>query len=102
MAAIGSRQRQYLRSLAHALSPLVQVGKEGVSDRVVEAVDRALTDHELVKVKVLETSPLDRREAGEALADALRADLVQGIGRVVVLYRRHPEKPRITLPRPAR
>jgi RNA-binding protein len=102
MSGIGGKQRQHLRGLAHRLSPLVQVGKEGVSDRVLGAVDRALADHELIKVKVLETSPLDPRETGEALADALRAELVQGIGRVVVLYRRHPERPRITLPRPAR
>ena len=93
------KQKQYLKGLAHPLSPLVQIGKEGITDALAEAVDAALAYHELSKVRVLETSPLERRECGEALAGALRATLVQEIGRVVVLYRRHAEKPKIVLPR---
>ena len=94
-----SKQKQYLKGLAHPLSPLVQVGKEGITDALSEAVDSALAFHELVKVRVLETAPLERRECAEALAGALRASVVQEIGRVVVLYRRHAEKPKIVFPK---
>jgi len=96
-----SKQKQYLKGLAHPLSPLVQIGKEGITDALSEAVDAALAHHELIKVRVRETSPLERSECGEALAGALRASVVQEIGRVVVLYRRHAEKPKIVLPKPA-
>ncbi len=99
MTTLTSKQKQFLKGLAHPLSPLVQVGKEGVTEGFAAAVDRALLDHELIKVRVLETSPLERRECGEALAATLRAAVVQEIGRVIVLYRRHPERPTIVLPK---
>jgi RNA-binding protein len=96
-----SKQKQYLKGLAHPLSPLVQIGKEGITDALAEAVERALAYHELIKVRVLETSPLERKECGAALAGALGAAVVQEIGHIVVLYRRHAEKPKIVLPKPA-
>ena len=99
MTTLTSTQKQFLKGLAHPLSALVQIGKEGVTDALAAAVDRALLDHELIKVRVRETSPLERRECGEALASSLRAAVVQEIGRVIVLYRRHPEKPTIVLPK---
>lgn len=94
------KQRQFLRGLAHALSPIVQIGKEGITESLTQAVDQALTDHELIKVRVLETSPLERRECEEALANACKAHGVGTIGRIVMLYRRHPEKPKIKVPSP--
>lgn len=87
--------RRRLRAAGHHLAPVVQVGKEGVTEAVLRQLDRALTDHELVKVKVGTESPDDRFGSSEALRDGVAgAAVVQVLGRTVLLYRRHPKKPR--------
>lgn len=93
-----SKQRRHLRALAHHLNPVVMVGNAGVTDGVAEAVDVALTTHELIKVRVDADGPEDRHEVADALVTRLRAAEVQVIGHVVVLYRRHPTAPQIALP----
>ncbi len=98
-ADLTSKQRAHLRSLAHDLDALLQVGKEGVTDAVIGAVEEALETRELLKVKVLETAPKAARSAADALQAAIDgARVVQVIGRTVVLYRAHPEDPEIVLP----
>ena len=92
------KQRRHLRALAHALDPIVQVGKGGLDDGLVAAVDRALADHELVKVRVGESAGLDRHAAAAALADQTHSELAQVIGNIVLLYRADPEQPKIVLP----
>ena len=92
------KQRRHLRALAHSLDPLVQVGKGGLDDGLVAAVDRALADHELVKVKVGESAGLDRHEVASTLAEKTKSELAQVIGNIVLLYRADPEKPKIVLP----
>ena len=96
---LGGKERRHLRALAHHLTPVVVIGKEGVSESVRTAVDQALTDHELIKVRVLEACPDDRKEVARAVAEATGAGLAGVIGRIVILYRPHPDEPRITLPR---
>jgi RNA-binding protein len=97
--AITPKQRAHLKSLAHHLKPVVYVGKEGVSDSAVRSVEEALNTRELIKVRVQEAAPQDVREAGAELARRMaEVEVVQTIGRVAVLYRRHPEKPEIELP----
>ena len=86
--------RRRLRAAGHHLSPVVQVGKEGVTEAVRAQLDRALLDHELVKVKVGTESPEDRFEAAQALGEGTGALVAQVLGRTVLVYRRHPEKPR--------
>jgi RNA-binding protein len=94
--------RRRLRAAGHHLSPVVQVGKEGVTAPVLRQLDRALLDHELVKVKIGTESPADRFEAAEALlVGAPGAGLAQILGRTLLLYRRHPKKPRYEPPPPA-
>jgi RNA-binding protein len=93
--------RRTLRAAGHHLSPIVQVGKEGVTDPVRRQLDQALLDHELVKVKVGTESPEDRFEAAEALRAGCGAQVAQILGRTVLLYRRHPRKPRFEPPPPA-
>jgi len=93
--SLSGKQRRHLRGLAHKLRVVVQVGKGGLDDGVVAAVDRALLDHELVKVKVSEG---DRFEVAEALAATTKSEVAQVLGNVVVLYRADPEKPKIALP----
>ena len=97
--ALTPNQRAYLKSLAHPLKPILQIGKEGVTDAVIGTIDGAFRTRELLKVKVLETAPSDAREIGAALAERVQgAQLVQVIGRTIVLYRRHPTQREITLP----
>jgi len=95
---LNGRQRRALRALGHHLEPVVMVGKEGVSQAVIAAAEQALADHELIKAKVGESSPLDRHEAAEALAEATGAAVAQVLGRTMLLYRRHPDEPKIDLP----
>ncbi|MFK7988019.1 MAG: ribosome assembly RNA-binding protein YhbY [Sandaracinaceae bacterium] len=92
----GAQKRQ-LRSLAHHFDPVVRVGKEGVSESVVAAADQALTDHELIKVRVPAGDKASRQGAADALATGTRASLVGLTGRIAILYRRHPEKPKVRL-----
>lgn len=100
MTDITSKQRAYLRSLAHPLKPVVQIGHGGVSEEVLASLGDALRTRELLKVKVLESAPLDARETAQELAQRVEgAHVVQVIGRTVALYRRHPDKPEIVLPR---
>lgn len=99
IVAITPKQRAYLKSLAHHLKPVAFVGKEGLSDATIRSVEEALSNRELIKVKVLEASPSNVREAGAELEQRIAgAELVQTIGRIAVLYRPHPEKPQIELP----
>jgi RNA-binding protein len=89
-----SRLRKTLRAAGHHLSPVVQVGKEGVTDAVLRQLDVQLGAHELVKVRIGAESPEDRFEAAERLGGAAGAQVAQILGRTVLVYRRHPEKPR--------
>jgi len=92
------KQRRHLRALGHHLDPLLQIGHEGVTDAVVAQANTQLRRHELIKVRVLESAPLDRREAAGELSARTGAALAQVLGRTFLLYKRDPEKPRIELP----
>ena len=96
---LSGKQRRYLRSLGHELRPIVQVGRDGLDDGLVAAVDRALTDHELIKIKLGEAVELDRHDAAADLATRTRSEVAQVLGNTVLLYRPRPEEPEITLPR---
>ena len=92
-------QRAHLKSLAHPLRPILQIGKDGVSKQATAAVREAFNTRELLKVKVLDSAPHASRETGEELVSGIdNAHLVQVIGRTLVLYRPDPENPRIELP----
>lgn len=86
--------RRALRGHGHALSPLVQVGKAGVTDGVIKQVNQALADHELVKIKVAGESPSDRFSVAERLAEEPGVNIVQIVGHIVLAYKRHPKSPR--------
>lgn len=75
----------------------MQVGAAGLAPGVVAAIEQALLDHELVKVRLIE--PEDKRGLAEQVASACGAHLCGLVGHTVILYRRHPERPRIVLPR---
>ncbi|HEX7037837.1 MAG TPA: ribosome assembly RNA-binding protein YhbY [Pseudomonadales bacterium] len=82
--------RRRLKRIAHHLEPVVQVGERGVTDAVIAETRRALDDHELIKVRL--AGDRDARSAmARELAGACEADVVQSIGRIVVLFRKNPE-----------
>ena len=95
--ALTSKQRSKLRALAAAEDTIIQVGKGGISDTLVESVSNALKARELVKGKVLENSMLTAREACDALSEACKAEQVQVIGTKFVLYKRNEKEPKIEL-----
>lgn len=99
MDRLSSKQRAHLRSLAHDLSPLAQIGHEGVTDAALQNLREAFHTRELLKVKVLDTAPLEARETADAIVAALDdVHVAQTIGRTVVLYRPDPDDPEIVLP----
>ena len=94
---ITSKQRSYLRSLAHNIDPIVYIGKAGVTENVIKEIDQALEARELVKISVLDNNMLGAREAAEMLASRTGAEVVQVIGNKFVLYKA-AKKPIIELP----
>jgi RNA-binding protein len=89
------KQRRHLRALGHELNAIVQIGKGGIDDGLVAAVDRALLDHELVKIKVGENAGVERHEAAEQLAARTQSDVAQVLGNTLLLYRPNPDDPKI-------
>lgn len=98
MSTLSEKQKKHLRRLAHPLHPLVTLGQAGLTDTVVSELDRALTDHELVKVKARAGDRETRDELIDTLARRTGGTLVQRIGNVAVIYRPAKGLPRIVLP----
>jgi RNA-binding protein len=95
---LSEKQKKHLRRLAHPLNPIVMVGNAGLTDGVVNELDRALTDHELVKVSARVGERDARNAALDSLASRTSSALVQRVGHVGVFYRRHQGLPKILLP----
>lgn len=100
-------ERKALKARAHSLHPILQLGEKGLTDGVIAEIDRALTAHELIKVRA---APLNRDEREVALAsicERTNAQAVQHIGKMLIVYRQkppaeEPKAPRARLPRGAR
>jgi RNA-binding protein len=97
--ALSPSQRRYLRSLAHDLSPVILLGAKGATDAVLKELDLALSHHELVKVKLSGGDKDEREQQIEFLSQGTRAESVQQIGHIVVLFRRNEDEPKLALPR---
>ena len=91
-----SKQRAALRRCANGLQPAFQVGKGGVDAALIEGAAQCLAKRELVKLRLLETSPVDAKDAANQLAAATGAEVVQVIGRVVVLFRQKKKESAFT------
>lgn len=89
-----SRLRKALRAAGHHLPAVVQIGKEGASDAVLRQLDAQLLAHELVKVKIGAESPEDRFEVAARFGEAAGVRIAQILGRTVLVYRKHPDRPR--------
>jgi len=96
--SLSGKQRRYLRSLGHALNPVVQIGRGGLTDQVIAAIAEALASHELIKIRVGSASELERQDAADQAARATGAEVAQVLGNTALLYRRHPDNPVIALP----
>ena len=94
---LNSRQRAQLRGMANSYETILQIGKSGITDNTVKQVADALEARELIKLRVLETSPVTSREAADSIALAVGADVVQVIGYRFVLYKESKENKRIVL-----
>ncbi|MBQ4422784.1 MAG: YhbY family RNA-binding protein [Clostridia bacterium] len=86
------KERAAFRKQANTLTAIFQIGKDNITDTLVEAVDAALKKRELIKLSVLETSELSAKEAASILAEATGAEVIQCIGRKLVLYRKKEEE----------
>jgi RNA-binding protein len=93
------KQKRHLRSLAHHLDPIFQVGKGGVNDHIIRHIEEALEVRELIKVSVLNNNLDDKNEIAAELAERSGAELVQVIGKTIVLYKESKENKTIELPR---
>jgi RNA-binding protein len=92
------KQKQFLKGLAHPLSPLVRIGKGGLTDAVIAETKNALEAHELIKVRIEVDESATRKELATRLAEAANAHLAGTIGKIAMLYRAREEKPKIVLP----
>ncbi len=94
---LNSRQRAQLRGMANSYETIFQVGKGGINDQLIKQVDEALEARELIKLRALETSPLNSRESADEIAQRVNADVVQVIGSRFILYRESKENKTIEL-----
>lgn len=92
------RQRKFLRTLAHPRKPVVMIGRNGLTDGVLQEIASALAYHELIKVRVAIGDRELRDEAIRAICEHTRAELVQRIGHIATLYLPRSENPVIELP----
>ena len=96
------RQVRYLRGLGHHLKPLVILGRDGLSKNVINATKAVLVAHELIKVKVGNGCPLERREAADSVARKTGSEIVQVLGKTFLLFRPNQDRNdehRIKLPK---
>jgi RNA-binding protein len=92
-APLTGRQKKFLRGLGHHLEHSVIVGREGLSDNLIQSCADGLQAHELIKVKLGQNCPVPKDEAAQQLAARNGAHLVQLIGKTVLLYRQNPDLP---------
>ncbi|MBX9973113.1 ribosome assembly RNA-binding protein YhbY [Cytobacillus firmus] len=92
------KQKRFLRSKAHHLNPIFQVGKGGVNENMIKQVGEALEARELLKVSILQNCEEDRDTVAQQLSNGAKADVVQIIGNIIVLYKESKENKQIDLP----
>ena len=99
MHELTNTQRQYLRRLAHDLKPVVQIGKQGLTEQALASIDRTIEARQLIKIKFLDFQD-QKQELSETIAEQLNSILVGVVGNVAILYREQPdpEKRKVELP----
>ena len=94
---MNSKDRALLRGLANTIQPISQIGKSGISDNLIKQVDEALEARELIKITVLETSPMDGKDLAVILAEKTSSTVVQVLGRKITLYRMNKKESKINI-----
>lgn len=94
-----SKQRAYLMSLASNLNPIFQVGKNSLTPEITDAIGESFNNKELIKIAVLKNCFDDPREIAEMVAGRTQSQVVQVIGKKIVLYKRNKDNPKIELPK---
>jgi RNA-binding protein len=92
------KQKRFLRSKAHHLNPIFQVGKGGVNDNMSKQIEEALEARELIKVSILQNCEEEKDEVAKKLSSQTGAELVQVIGHTIVLYKESKENKELVLP----
>lgn len=92
------KQKSFLRSKAHHLQPLIQIGKNGLTESVIVLIEEALESKELIKVSILQNCGEDKKEIAEKLSQREGLNIVQTIGNTLVLYKESEENKQIELP----
>lgn len=92
------KQKRFLRALGHGLNPVITVGKGEINEALIRETNEALASHELIKVKILESCFMDRKDVAAALGEACGADVAQILGRTLLLYKAAKE-PKLELPK---
>ena len=95
---LNGKQKRYLRGLASTENAVVQIGKYGFGESVMKTLEEALQARELVKIKVLKNSGEDAHEIAVEVCELVGAELVQIIGKNIVIYRANKDEPKIVLP----
>ena len=88
---LNTQMKKSLRGVAHHLDPIISVSERGITDGIIDETERALSDHELIKVKVFCADRSSRGEVASTLAEATSSIVLQQIGKVAVLYRHNPK-----------
>lgn len=94
-----SKQRAYLKSLAQNIDPIFSVGKSSITPEITEAIGESFNKRELIKISVLKNCMDDPREIAEIVAERTGSEVVQTIGKKIVLYKKDTKNPKIELPR---
>ena len=92
------KQKRYLRSLAHNIDPIFQIGKAGINDNMISQIDETLENRELIKIHILQNNFDDKNDLAQTLSQATNSEVVQVIGSMIVIYRESQENNEIALP----
>jgi len=95
MKMMTGKQRSFLKSLSNPLRPMMQLGKGGLTPEAVKQIDVLLNDHELLKINILNSCPLEAREVAETLSESLKAEYVSALGRKLVVFRSSRTKDKV-------
>ena len=95
--ALTSKQRAFLKKKAHELNPLVRIGKDGVTESLIQSILEAIDSRELLKVKILQNCEKEKEEVLEELSKCSEFEIVGIIGRTIILFRENRDKPTISL-----
>ncbi len=94
-----SKQRAYLMSLASTLNPIFQVGKSSLTPELTEAISESFNNRELIKISVLKNCFDDPKEIAQVIAERTHSQVIQVIGKKIVLYKPNKDNPKIELPK---